>query len=653
MLPKIKLPTIPTVPNWLLLGLPAPLAALAVMGGHPAIRATGLAGLSATGAIGHVRLAGRRTARVLSLAEGKWAEDLIATRAAALAEGRATERDNARAIALEQAQQRVETAESEMGQGFKRMESELNKAIEQRDKAIALAKQHQAARLKIESELATEKASLEAYDRQLKSVAEELRLQQQRDAIESDRVALHHQQAIARLEAQLTAATRKFEAATDHIRSLEQSLVDTEQQTAEAIAQSEQIAATKIQQLQAEVQRFKTAESERQAAIEFDQSLPMITNKIGREFKPVLVCGGQGSGKATTAAAVLHHYAGGVGCIPFVLDVSEGGQLDSTWTRAGIPSTDNVRAFIDLMEAVELNLGSRKHRTDPDFSNQPPIVFVIDELQTVALSLPVKAKEGEEKYTRENFVALVRVWHTRGAKYGCYLLACNQSDQIQNMRAGTLQIFNGGHFADFHVIRLNDVLLDRIAREPSLAADSLAEYLSRNEGRYVASFQTTVAGCKAIEPIAHPSHAGQVLGNRTPTRLIPIAPLAPCPRFVPVAMRAVYGRFCRSVDPVQVQTNPPQPDSNPNTKPAAAPTPTQPDLSPLAVAIDQFARSVGGSISPRDFVRNGGKFYQGARSLKAEAITHAFEVLERQGAGRLEKGARGALKYRASTTRQA
>jgi len=217
------------------------------------------------------------------------------------------------------------------------------------------------------------------------------------------------------------------------------------------------------------------------------------------------------------------------------------------------------------------------------------------------------------------------------------------------MRAGTLQILNGGHLADFHVIRLNDVLRDRANREPSLVGDSLLEYLDRNQGKYIAGFQTHQAGEKSITPIVHPSHHGQQLGDRTPTRLVPSPKLAPIPSHLPTQARAVYGRFCRSVAAVQVQTNQPQADSSPNPKPTA----TQTELSPLAVAIDQFARSVGGSISPRDFIRNGGKFYAGARSLKADHINDVFEQLEHHGAGCRETGARGAVKYRASATAQA
>jgi hypothetical protein len=187
------------------------------------------------------------------------------------------------------------------------------------------------------------------------------------------------------------------------------------------------------------------------------------------------------------------------------------------------------------------------------------------------------------------------------------------------------------------------VLRDRIAREPGLAADSLGEYLERNQGKYIASFQTVIAGGKQIEPITHPSHHGQQLGDRTPSRLIPIPVLAPCPAAAPIQSKALYGRYCRAISPATTPT--PSQQQLTQTKP-----PTAPNRSPLETAIQDFALTVGGSISARDFIRNGGKFHAGARSLKADQVTDIFKQLERQGAGQTETSPRGAIKYRATQT---
>lgn len=658
-----KLPKLPIISNKLLAVLPVPFLGLILLANNPGLRLAGLAGLAIPVNIVHRRRAGKATREILSLAESAHAQDLVLSRAAGVAEGKALERGRALATANTYAQGVIERAQAEMLDGFKRMESELAAAVQARDKAIALrdralatARRYKVQHDALQSKLAAERQALEDYDRQLQATAERLRIEQDRGSVDESRAELAHQQAIAALESQIAAWQRKYEASSDLVASLESALAESRQAIAQAesaaqqaIAHHESIAQSKIAAIASELERYKKAETDRLAAEKFDQSLPTVADSIAREIKPFFVCGGQGAGKATTTVAILHHYAGQIGCIPFALDVSEGGQPDSTWSRFGIPSTDNPRLFIDLMTDLELNLGRRKHRTDTSFSEQPPIVLIVDELQTVCLSLPAKSRDGEDKYTRENFINLIRVWHTRGAKYGCYLAVCNQSDQIQNMRAGTLQILNGGHLADFHVIRLNDVLRDRVNREPSLVGDSLLEYLDRNQGKYIAGFQTHQAGEKAITPIVHPSHHGQQLGDRTPTRLVPSPKLAPIPSHLPTQARAVYGRFCRSVAAVQAHTNQPQTDSNPNPKP----TTTPPELSPLAVAIDQFARSVGGSISPRDFIRNGGKFYAGARSLKADQINDIFEQLERHGAGCRETGARGAVKYRASVTAQA
>ncbi|MBD2193835.1 hypothetical protein H6F48_18740 [Limnothrix sp. FACHB-1088] len=658
-----KLPKLPIISNKLLAVLPVPFLGLILLGNNPGLRLAGLGGLAVPVAIAHRRLSARVTREILSLAESAHARDLTLARAAGAVEGRAAEREAAKTAANDYAQGVIARAQSEMLDGFKRMEAELAAAIQARDKAIALrdralatARHHKSRHDSIQTQLATERQALDRYAAQLDATAEKLRIEQERSSVDGAIAELAHQQAIAALNQQIAAWQRKYEASSDLVASLESALAESRQQLAhaesaaqQAIAHHESIAQAKIAAITSELERYKKAETDRLAAEKFDQSLPMVADSIAREIKPFFVCGGQGAGKATTTVAILHHYAGQIGCIPFVLDVSEGGQPDSTWSRFGIPSTDNPRLFIDLMTDLELNLGRRKHRTDTSFSEQPPIVLIVDELQTVCLSLPAKSRDGDDKYTRENFINLIRVWHTRGAKYGCYLAVCNQSDQIQNMRAGTLQILNGGHLADFHVIRLNDVLRDRVNREPSLIGDSLPEYLERNQGKYIAGFQTHQAGEKAITPIVHPSHHGQQLGDRTPTRLVPSPKLAPIPSHLPTQARAVYGRFCRSVAAVQVQTNQPQTDSNPNPKP----TTTPPGLSPLAVAIDQFARSVGGSISPRDFIRNGGKFYAGARSLKADQISDIFEQLERHGAGCRETGTRGAVKYRATTTAQA
>jgi hypothetical protein len=654
MLPKFpKFPTIPTIPTKILWILPAPLIGLILMAGHPGLRLAGLVGLGGLAVPAHTRLAGKRTAKILALAESRWSEDLIAARAAGVAEGRSTERELARVAAQTHAQETIARAQDELMAGYQRMEQELAAALTARDDAIALkdrslkiAQQYKAKHDTIARSLETERQSLKRWESELQATADRLQTQIEQSQLDSQRQELTHAQIVAALERKIAAAQDRIDSLESALAAAQQAIAQSEQQASQSIAQATAAANDKIRAIATELERYKKQESDRLAAEQFDQSLPSITDKIGREFKPVIVCGGQGSGKATTAIAILNHYAGAVGCIPFVLDVSEGGQPDSTWARANVPSTDDPKLFIDLMTEIELNLGSRKHRTDPGFSNQPPIIFVIDELQTVALSLPIKAKDDKDKYTRENFINLVRVWHTRGAKYGCYLFACNQSDQIQNMRAGTLQIFNGGHLADFHVIRLNDVLRDRIAREPGLAADSLGEYLERNQGKYIASFQTVIAGGKQIEPITHPSHHGQQLGDRTPTRLIPIPILAPCPAAAPIQSRAIYSRYCRTIAPTANPT--PSQQQLTQTKP-----PTNPTRSPLETAIQDFALAVGGSISARDFIRNGGKFHAGARSLKADQVVDIFKQLERQGAGQTETTPRGAVKYRATQTASA
>jgi len=651
MLP-VKLPNLPKPNAAALAAVTIGTTGLILFSPNPLMRMAGLAGLSGVGAIAHRRVAGRSTAKILGLAEAQWGEDVIAARAAGVAEGRSVERDQARSAAMSHAQDVITRAQSEMMDGFKRIEDELvaavaarDEAIAARDKALSIARQHRDRAAAVESQIA-------AANQQFSETRAALEIE--RDRLELDRRQAAQELAdhLRSLETQAQQAQEQAAAATAHAAALERSLSETETRAAAAIESATAAANQKIAAAQAEIKKYQDAEIARQQSLEFDRNLPTIADKIGREFKPMIVCGGQGSGKATTTAAILAHYAGSIGCVAFVLDVSEGGQPDSTWARAGIPSTDNVRNFIDLMEAVELNLGKRKHRTDPNFSEQPPIVFIVDELQTVALSLSAKTQNGEDKYTREGFINLVRVWHTRGAKYGCYLFACNQSDQIQNMKAGTLQIFNGGHLSDFHVIRLNDVLRDRIAREPGLIGDSLPEYLERNQGKYIASFQTTIAGSKVIQPIAHPSHHGQVLDRRDPTKLIPIAKLAACPGFVPTTGKAIYSKYCRAIEP-SIETARQQlahAIAAPSAPDSLADKPRE--LSPLAIAVLDYARAINAPISARDFVRGGRDFYPTCRQLKAEEIYGIFEQLEAAGRGQSQTTPRGAVKFLAIQTGQ-
>ena len=622
-----KLPKLPIISNKLLAVLPVPFLGLILLANNPGLRLAGLGGLAVPVAIAHRRLSGHTTRKLLELAESAWQRDLALTRAAGVAEGRAAERETAKTAAAEYAQQSIARAQSEMLDGFRRMESELAAAVQARDEAIALrdralatARHHKSRHDSIQTQLATERQELDRYAAQLDATAEKLRIEQERSSVDEARADLAHQQAIASLQSQIAAWQRKYEASSDLVTGLESALVESRQAIARAestaqqaidraLSQQQLAHDAQIAKLKAELAQYtagRDAIARRRAAESQLQTIEGLLDRFGP--KPVFVAGPEGSGKGTTITAYLRALAAKFGAVcPVVFDPSE----DRLWELTGIPSTPNRELFFSLIEQTLAKAKStRADRTQAEkFSQQPPIVFVIDESASLYAGL--------NQETMNRYQTLLDQLRTRGNKYGLIPIFTGISEQIQNLKSNGKQILNGGNIAPMLRIWLNGVLEEYAAKFPSQIGDDLAEWLAVSPDEYRAAIVTVDGGAKVLSPIKHPSHHAQILGEKEPTIPVVGPKICPPPDYWPLAAKILFSQS-------------PQAD-NDTLEPArelATASYQQPvSLSPLAQAIFNFAVDANEPITANKFKRFGSRFFKGASRLDATEIDRAIDEL--------------------------
>lgn len=281
-----------------------------------------------------------------------------------------------------------------------------------------------------------------------------------------------------------------------------------------------------LQTAKLKIAQLETRLQVKQRDDRLDNSLSEISGIIKADFKPVLISGGQGSGKGLATVALMNYYGAKNGCIPIVLDVGEGGNdAESTWYRAGIPSTNDPKVFIEILRDVVENMKTYTHRTSEDYKTKPPIMIVCDELQTVTMGLSNQLKAELQE--------LLTACHTRGHKRKVFPIFLNQSYQIQNMG----KILNGGQLSNFWQFLLNDSIQKYIEDNKEAVIDyELRQFMESCHGQYKAAVLTS----KGLKPIKHPSHYRGTIGVGKPTRAIPVVELADPPKWLETSYSQLF-----------------------------------------------------------------------------------------------------------------
>lgn len=291
---------------------------------------------------------------------------------------------------------------------------------------------------------------------------------------------------------------------------LEQALADSERyygegyqsgyqsRSSELDAESRHLA-LELENLRLRLQRFENAEKIESKILPLES---VITEKL-----PLLIAGEQRSGKALATQFCMNIYAENQPYLAFCLDVSEGNDPSGTWAKNGVPSTNDPRLFLEFLKVIDANLPNRVLNNDAaNFAKQPLMFIIVDELMTCIHSL-----EREEK---QEFEAIFTKLHTQGKKRGIYLIVCSQSHQIQNMKSGSITFLNGGLLRNFYLILLNKCMDKALDYEENFKS-KYKDYLAHISGHYRAMF----GNLGEFQPIQHPSHHGNKIGDSKPNRL--------------------------------------------------------------------------------------------------------------------------------------
>ena len=298
----------------------------------------------------------------------------------------------------------------------------------------------------------------------------------------------------------------------------------------QALGESEQITAI----LQAKVAELEAKLGHRVRLENLERNTPSLKSVLSkREIQPTIICGSQGSGKALATLATLDILRGKGSVVPFILDVSEGGDPNSSWRKAGYPVTDSVPLFLSFLRALraKIDSGDLPHRNSPDFASMPLIVPVIDEMMTAFTDC--------DKSTLEWIAETLTILETRGAKRKVVPIICSIDDQVQNLTINKVKMINSGRLRNFNFLALNQKLRT-LADDAELKTNKpLSDYLDAMDGRYIAGILEFDARGSLWKPIKHPSHWLQMLVDKVP-QTISQPPLSPCPDWLPAAVRAEY-----------------------------------------------------------------------------------------------------------------
>jgi flagellar biosynthesis/type III secretory pathway protein FliH len=273
--------------------------------------------------------------------------------------------------------------------------------------------------------------------------------------------------------------------------------------------EAENLFSLEKQKLSLQIQQLELKLNANINQTELEKSIPTLEKLIKAENKPFMVTASQRAGKALTAAYIAQLYAGNGDLLPYVLDVSEGGSLDSTWHKLGIPNTSDPIEFLAFMIRLKNELDPEKstlpfRNNREAYSKAPTIVVLIDELLTCL--------QGLNPGDKQDFVECLRAFETRGNKRKVYVGVMSQDDQIQNLS----KLINSGNLRNYYRIYLNDGVWARATKENLDKSGLLSRYLDRYKGHYVSAIESHSMEGHFLQPFKHVSHHGLKISETTP-----------------------------------------------------------------------------------------------------------------------------------------
>jgi len=260
-----------------------------------------------------------------------------------------------------------------------------------------------------------------------------------------------------------------------------------------------------IKTLRLEIERLQLQLNAKKALKAFNEKLGNIADKISTDYRPIVACGEPRSGKAQIVLQALKSLDNGSGIIPIIYDRSEGGKQGSTWDLAGLPSFSDFNLFMDCLRSVCVYAKRRPLIHQKESESIPPIFVIFDESRT--------ALNGVDDEVIDEFVELFNTLKFELIKHKIILCVTSCSYQIQNMRAGKTQLFNGGDLENVHLFLLNQNI-GKFYRDKCSKKSDIDEWLELSANQYICAYVETSSANLSISPIKHPTHHGNLRSNK-------------------------------------------------------------------------------------------------------------------------------------------
>ena len=353
------------------------------------------------------------------------------------------------------------------------------------------------------------------------------KIQLQHEMLGFEQLKADYKQEFEGLRSENIALGQQIEAARS-LLSEQQGQVETA--IAEALEQQAGRFQLQVAELEKQVLGLGAARDLARQRLEVERSLPeakdlIIEGKMG----PILIAAQQGGGKGTSCLSLLSSYAdkfGGV--VPFVLDPT----VDDGWLQAGImPYGEDERdLFFNVVRTVWNTREQRLHRNAPGFDQQPPIVFVIDEVGILYAGM----ERGDKKNTALEWNNLLSRVNKGGAKFGIFNIYLSKSFQVKGMRHSGIEPLNASDMMNMNIMLINTLV------EPFTDYTNGCKFregdqpkLESQAGEYIAAVATSNYGARSLALVKHPTHFGQPLSQGSPSRPITPPGLAKYPDYCP------------------------------------------------------------------------------------------------------------------------
>jgi hypothetical protein len=299
----------------------------------------------------------------------------------------------------------------------------------------------------------------------------------------------------------------------------------------------------KIKNLELDL-KIATLELEgRQALIKINQALKTVADVVDTDYRPIIASGEPRSGKAQIILSVLKEYGRTTGVIPFVYDRSEGGESESTWNRANVPSFKSFEMFLNILRSVEHNKARRPMLHEKASKDLAPIVLIFDESKT--------SLNGLSNEEIDEFAELFNVLKYEVIKRKVILCMVSCSYQIQNLKAGKHQLFNGGELSDVHLF-LNNQNVTKFYRDKAKKTEFNDEWIQANEGKYISAYVKDDSTEVQLVALKHPTHDGNLRSEKTantPVTGIKLADINKQANWLPTEAKALYmGYFSKQIE---------------------------------------------------------------------------------------------------------